>query len=101
MKKLTYRDHKLHIRVMVTTTDRDVLAEELRALAPGFERALRDADIAEFFAEVEQIKFTVYDEHKNTVFAIFLDLRWLREFLDDEMVDEEFADRCLNQMEQA
>ena len=38
---------------MVTTTDRDVLAEELQALAPGFERALRDADVEEFFAEVK------------------------------------------------
>lgn len=35
VKKLSYRDHKLDIRVMITTTDRDVLAEELRALAPG------------------------------------------------------------------
>ena len=101
VKKLTYRDHKLDIRVMVTTTNRDVLAEELRALAPGFERALREGNVEEFFAEVEQIKFIVYDEHKNTVFAIFLDLQWLREFLDDDMTDEEFADRCLNQMEQA
>lgn len=103
VKKLAYRDHKLDIRVMVTTTDRDVLAEELRALAPGFERALRttDVDAEKFFAEVEQIKFTLYDEHKNTVFAIFLDIQWLREFLDDDMTDEEFADRCLKQMEQA
>lgn len=103
VKKLAYRDHRLDIRVMVTTTDREVLAEELRALAPGFERAIRDADVdaEEFFAEVQQIKFTLYDEHKNTVFAIFVDIQWLREFLDDEMTDEEFADRCLNQMEQA
>ena len=103
VKKLAYRDHRLDIRVMVTTTDREVLAEELRALAPGFERAIRDADVdaEEFFAEVKQIKFTLYDEHKNTVFAIFVDIQWLREFLDDEMTDEEFADRCLNQLEQA
>ncbi|MFC7225540.1 hypothetical protein ACFQKF_20975 [Halalkalicoccus sp. GCM10025322] len=103
VKKLAYRDHKLDIRVMVTTTDRDVLAEELRALAPGFERALHntDVDAEKFFAEVEQIKFTLYDEHKNTVFAFFVDIRWLRKFLDDDMTDEEFADRCLKQMEQA
>lgn len=101
VKKLAYQDHRLDIRVMVTTTDREVLAEELRALAPGFERAIRDADVdaEEFFAEVQQIKFTLYDEHKNTVFAIFVDIQWLREFLDDDMTDEEFADRCLNQME--
>ena len=103
VKKLAYRNHKLDIRVMVTTTDRDVLAEELRALAPGFRRAIRDAnvDAEEFFAEVQQIKFTLYDEHKNTVFAIFLDLQWLRKLLNEEMTDEEFANRCLNQMEQA
>lgn len=103
VKKLAYQDHRLDIRVMVTTTDREVLAEELRALAPGFERAIRDADVdaEEFFAEVQQIKFTLYDEHKNTVFAIFVDIQWLQAFLDDEMTDEEFADRCLNQLEQA
>lgn len=95
LKKLAYRNHKLDIRVMVTTTDQDVLAEELRALAPGFERAIRDADVdaEKFFAEVHQIKFTLYDEHKNTVFAIFLDLEWLRALLTDEMTDEEFANR--------
>ena len=80
---------------MVTTTDRDVLAEELRALAPGFERAIRDTDVdaEQFFAEVHQIKFTLYDERKNTVFAIFLDLKWLRVLLRDEMTDEEFVNR--------
>lgn len=95
LKKLAYRNHKLDIRVMVTTTDQNVLAEELRALALGFKRAVRDADVDadEFFAEVHQIKFTLYDKHKNTVFAIFLDLQWLRELLDGTMTDEEFANR--------
>lgn len=100
VKKLSYRDHKLDIRVMITTTNRDVLAEELRALAPGFERAMRNGDIEEFFAEVEQIQFTLYDEAKNIVFAIYVDLRWVREFLDGEMTNDEFADRCLEQIDQ-
>lgn len=100
VKKLSYQDHKLDIRVMITTTDRDVLAEELRALAPGFECAMRDGDVEEFFAEVEQIQFTLYDEAKNIVFAIYVDLRWVREFLDGEMTNDEFANRCLEQIDQ-
>lgn len=103
VKDITYRNHQLNIRVMVTTTDQDVLGEELRAFGPGFERAMRDTDVdaEEFFAEVKEIRFSVYDEHKNAVFAIFLDIRWLREFLDDEMTNDEFVDRILDQMEQA
>lgn len=101
LKKLAYHNHRLDIRVMVTTTDRNVLADELRALAPGFERALRDADAEEFFSEVKQIKFTLYDEHKNTVIAVFIDIRWLQEFLDEDMTEEEFATRLLDRMEEA
>lgn len=61
---------------------------------------MRNGDVEEFFAEVEQIQFTLYDEAKNIVFAIYVDLRWVREFLDGEMTNDEFADRCLEQIDQ-
>lgn len=61
---------------------------------------MRNGDVEEFFAEVEQIQFTLYDEAKNIVFAIYGDLRWVREFLDGEMTNDEFADRCLEQIDQ-
>lgn len=99
VKKLAYRDHKLDVQVMVTTTDQDVLAEELRALAPGFERAIRDFDAEEFFSEVNEIKITLYDRNKEIRFAIFVDVQWLRECFDGEMTNEEFADRIMEQVE--
>lgn len=103
LKKLAYRNQKLDIRVMVRTTDADVLADELRALAPAFKRAIRDADVdaEEFFAQVQQIKFTVYNRHKTRVFAVFLDLRWLRKLFNEEMTDEEFANRICAYMDDA
>lgn len=99
VKKLSYRDHKLDVQVMVTTTDQDVLAEELRALAPGFKRAIRDFDAEEFFSEVNEIKIILYDRNKEVRFAIFVDIQWLRECFDGEMTDEELADRIMSQVE--
>lgn len=99
LKKLAYQDHKLDVQVMVTTTDQDVLAEELRALAPGFKRAIRDFDAEEFFSEVNEIKITLYDRNKEVRFAIFVDIQWLRECFEGEMTDEEFADRIMSQVE--
>ncbi|MFC7008595.1 hypothetical protein [Halalkalicoccus salilacus] len=99
LKKLAYQDHKLDVQVMVTTTDQDVLAEELRALAPGFKRAIRDFDAEEFFSEVNQIKITLYDRNKEVRFAIFVDIQWLRECYEGEMTNEEFADRIMSQVE--
>lgn len=99
LKKLAYQDHKLDVQVMVTTTDQDVLAEELRALAPGFKRAIRDFDAEEFFSEVNQIKITLYDRNKEVRFAIFVDIQWLRECFEGEMTNEEFADRIMSQLE--
>lgn len=99
VKKLAYRDHKLDVQIMLTTTDQDVLAEELRALAPGFKRAIRDFDAEEFFSEVNEIKITLYDRNKEIRFAIFVDIQWLRECFDGEMTNEEFADRIMGQVE--
>lgn len=99
LKKLAYHDHKLDVQVMVTTTDQDVLAEELRALAPGFKRAIRDFDAEEFFSEVNEVKITLYDRNKEVRFAIFVDIQWLRECFEGEMTDEEFADRIMSQVE--
>lgn len=99
LKKLAYHDHKLDVQVMVTTTDQDVLAEELRALAPGFKRAIRDFDAEEFFSEVNEIKITLYDRNKEVRFAIFVDIQWVRECFEGEMTNEEFADRIMSQVE--
>lgn len=99
LKKLAYQDHKLDVQVMVTTTDQDVLAEELRALAPGFKRAIRDFDAEEFFSEVNEIKIILYDRNKEVRFAIFVDIQWLRECFEGEMTNEEFADRIMSQVE--
>lgn len=99
VKKLAYQDHKLDVQVMVTTTDQDVLAEELQALAPGFERAIRDFDAEEFFSEVHEIKITLYDRNKEVRFAIFVDIQWLRECFEGEMTNQEFADQIISQVE--
>lgn len=99
VKKLSYQDHKLDVHVMVTTTDQDVLAEELRALAPGFKRAIRDFDAEEFFSEVNEVRIILYDRNKEVRFAIFVDIQWLRECFDGEMTNEELADRIMSQVE--
>lgn len=101
LKKLKYKDHRLDVRVMLLTTDREELSQELEALAPGFEQAIRNADVEEFFREVKEIKFTLYDENKETRVAVFLDVEWLQQFMDDDMTNEEFVNRVLNQMEEA
>ncbi|WP_306060426.1 hypothetical protein [Natronococcus wangiae] len=98
VKEVTYRKQKLNVRVMLLTDDRDELAEELRALAPGLARGIRDAE--EFLAELKEIKFTLLDEHKNRVFAFFLDVAWLREFLDGDITNDEFVNRILDAMVQ-
>lgn len=98
IKELTYQDNRLTVRVMLLTSDRDELAEELEELAPAFERAIRDADADEFFAEVHELEFSLYDEDKNTRFAVFMDIRWLQQFVDDDVTSDEFVDELLDQM---
>lgn len=98
VKDITYQKQKLDIRVMLMTDDRDELIEELRALAPGLEDAVRDAEV--FLAHLEELKFTLLDEDKNRVFAFFLDVAWLREFLNGEMTNDELVDRLHDAMEQ-
>lgn len=98
VKELTYRKQKLEVRLMLTTTDRDELVEELEALGPAFEDAIRDADADEFFAEVEELQFTLLDEDKNTRISIFVDIGWLRQFVDDDITSDEFIDEMLDEM---
>lgn len=97
VKKVTCRKGKFDLRVMVTTTDRDVLVEEFRALAPSLTRAIRNAD--EFLTEVKEIKITVIDKHKNRVLAVFLDVQWLRKLLNGDITNDEFVKRILDLME--
>lgn len=100
LKELTYRKRKLDIRLMVTTSDRDELREELEALGPAFENAIRDADADEFFAEVDQLQFTLLDENKDTRVSVFVDIEWLRQFVDDDITSDEFVNELLEQMEE-
>jgi ATP-dependent helicase YprA (DUF1998 family) len=97
VKEITYRDHELNIRVMLTTSDRDELIEGLQALASGFTPAVHDVEA--FFAEVNEITFTLYDEHKDRIFALFVNVRWLREFLDGDLTNDEFVERLSDQLE--
>lgn len=99
VKNVKYRQHKLNVSVMLTTSDRDELTEEVRTLVPRFTRAIQSAD--EFLAATEGIKFTLFDARKNRVFAFFLDVQWLREFLDGDITNDELVDRILDLIEQA
>jgi hypothetical protein len=96
VKELSFHKGILEISVIVTTTDRDVLAEELQALIPAFRQAIRGANADEFFEAVEEFKFTLYDEGKSKRAAIFLDVQWLRDCLFGDLTNEEFVDRILN-----
>jgi cobalamin biosynthesis protein CobT len=98
VKEVSYYDRKLDIRVMLTTNDADKVIDELEALAPGLEHAVEDAEA--FLTAVDEIKFTLLDEHKNRVFAFFLDVAWLRKFLHGEMTNDELVDRLRDSMEQ-
>jgi hypothetical protein len=82
---------------MLTTSDRDELIEGLQALASGFTPAVEDVEA--FFAEVNEITFTLYDEHKDRIFALFVNVRWLREFLDGDLTNDEFVERLSDQLE--
>ncbi|MFC6905832.1 hypothetical protein [Halalkalicoccus tibetensis] len=98
VKRITCENRKLTIDVKVTTNDRDELVEELRALGPAFEDAIRDADADEFFTEVEELHFTLYDEDKNVRFAFFIDVRWLQQFIDDDISNDELVDEMLDEI---
>lgn len=98
VKRITCKNRKLTIEVKVTTNDRDELVEELRALGPALEDAIRNADTEEFFAEVEELHFTLYDEDKNVRFAFFIDVRWLQQFIDDDITNDELVDKMLDEI---
>lgn len=108
VKELAFEKGTLNLSVFVRTSDRDVLVEELQALAPAFDQAIRaaeadgfDTEYDAFFEAVEEFHFTLYAEQKRKVAAVFLNIRWLREFLDGDLTNTEFVDRLLNQMAEA
>ncbi|WP_245634279.1 hypothetical protein, partial [Halalkalicoccus paucihalophilus] len=78
VKELTFHKGTLELSVIVETTDREVLAEELRALVPAFNQAIHEADAEEFFEAVEEFKFALYDECDVRRAALYLDVEWLR-----------------------
>lgn len=98
VEEITYDKGTLDVRVMILTDDRDELVDELRALAPGLARSIRDAEA--FLAAVDEIEFSLVDEHKNRVFSFSLDAAWLRAFLEGDITDDELLDRVRNSMGQ-
>lgn len=96
VKDIVFHKGTLELSVMVTTTDQDILAEELQALVPGFRQAIREADVEEFFEAVEEFKFTLYDESKVKRAAVYLDIQWLRDCLFGDLANEEFVSRILS-----
>lgn len=99
IKELTYRKRKLEVRVMIKTDDQDELIEELRELAPALRRAITDA--TEFLTAIEEVTFSLYDEHKNRVVGFFVDVAWLREFLRGTMSEDELIERARGTMSAA
>lgn len=95
VKDLGFHKGTLELSVIVETTDGDVLAEELRALIPAFNQAIREADADEFFEAVEEFKFALYDECDDLRAALYLDVEWLRECLFGDMTTQEFVNRIL------
>ncbi|AGB38804.1 hypothetical protein [Natronococcus occultus] len=94
IKEIAYSDRCLDLQVMLKTSDRETLRKELRALAPGLARGIRDAEA--FLAEVKEIKFTLYDKHKNRLVALYLDVARLRKYLDGDLTNDELVDRLLD-----
>ncbi|MDQ2052796.1 hypothetical protein RBH26_20355 [Natronolimnohabitans sp. A-GB9] len=95
--EITYDKRTLDVRVMILTDDRDELIDELRALAPGLARSIRDAEA--FLAAVDEIEFTLVDEDTNRMFSFYLDAAWLRAFLEGDITDDELIDRVRDSME--
>ncbi|KYH24315.1 hypothetical protein HAPAU_32980 [Halalkalicoccus paucihalophilus] len=95
VKDLGFHKGTLELSVIVETTDGDVLAEELQALIPAFNQAIREADAEEFFEAVEEFKFALYDECDVLRAALYLDIQWLRECLFGDLTTEEFVNRIL------
>lgn len=95
VKELVFHKGTLELSVIVETTDGDVLAEELQALIPAFNQAIREADADAFFEAVEEFKFALYDECDDLRAALYLDVEWLRECLFGDMTSEEFVNRIL------
>lgn len=101
LKYVEYHDHVLSIHVMLRTTDREILVEELRTLAPGFANAVEDANSDEFFDAVKKVKLVLYDPEKTKLLAVFVNVEWLRECLYGDMSNEELAERIVDRVEQA
>ncbi|ELY38683.1 hypothetical protein [Halalkalicoccus jeotgali] len=95
VKDLRFHEGTLKLSLIVETTDEDILAEELRALVPAFNRAIREANVDEFFEAVEEFKFALYDECDVRRAALYLDVEWLRECLFGDLTTEEFVNRIL------
>ncbi|NKE37482.1 hypothetical protein GWG54_17040 [Natronococcus sp. JC468] len=98
IKELSCHDGTLIVRIVVKTEDREKLLEELSELAPALERGITDVEA--FFAEVDEMEFTLQNESKETLFAIHLDVMWFREFVNDNLSNEELMEMAREEMEQ-
>ena len=83
----------LHVLVETDTTDTEKLHAEVKYVAEDLAHAIVDRDT--FKAEVDTIEWVL--EHEGSrVFAVYVDVEWVMEYLDDYITKEELAAKIID-----
>ena len=92
VEEVEHNPDTLSVLVETDTTDTEKLHKELEYLAEDLAHSITDPDA--FIEEVEDIELVL--EHEGSrVFAVYIDVDWLLEFLDDYITKEELAAKIL------
>ncbi|EMA33192.1 hypothetical protein [Halobiforma nitratireducens] len=90
-------DDRLYVVTQTDTTDPDVLSKELETV--GYDIAAAVSDTDHFKAEISEIEW-VLEHDDNHVLAVFIDVQWVVDFIEDELTDDEFVKKVLESKDQ-
>ncbi|WP_049927828.1 hypothetical protein [Halopiger goleimassiliensis] len=93
VRQVDHDPNTLSVVVETDTTDTELLHKELEDLADGLANAVIDVD--EFASATDEIDVVVeYDGSR--VFAVYIDVDWIVQLLEDELTKEQFGEKVVN-----
>ncbi len=98
IKEFERHGRTLTVCIVAMTDDLRELRGRVEEFAPALERGIEDAD--GFFAEIEELEFTLENEAGETLASVYLDADRLRECIDGDLTNEELANMARYELEQ-
>lgn len=95
LKRISRDGKTLYMDVVVKRKpkDHDEVRDELKKASEEIAKGVSDRK--KFRDTIEKIELAVYDEYDELVLALYIDVKWLIQFIEDEITGDELATKAL------